>query len=90
MILGLRFPGGPPTQIWKGPSSTNSFPEGNFQVTLLGLCVFKVCRCHSLAGKYEHAIGEKEAKQDEGDSSGVFPGLLWAPALEGATSWTAL
>lgn len=25
---------------------------------------------------------------EEGDSSGVFPGLLWAPALEVATSRT--
>lgn len=38
------------------------------------------------------AVGEKEVKQavDEGDSSGVFPGLLRAPVLEGATSGTAL
>lgn len=29
-------------------------------------------------------IGEKEVKQavEEGDSSGVFPGLLWASALD--------
>lgn len=51
MILGPCFFGGLPTQIWKGPSSTNSFPEGNLQVTFLGLYVFKVCRCHFLAGK---------------------------------------
>lgn len=92
MTLGPCFPGCPLPRSGGDLPAKKSFPEDNLQVTLLGLYVFKVCRCHSLAGKWNSAIGEKKVKQavDEGDSSGVFPGLLRPLVLEGAITWTAL